>query len=69
MVLGEDRAIYIRDVEPQKRQVLSLSGQEEGNLFHALKFCEEKEIEEQVNALIDKMGDDKVYWRQSRATA
>lgn len=31
VVLGEDRAIYIRDVEPQKRQVLSLSGQEEGN--------------------------------------
>ncbi len=67
VVLGEDRAIYIRDVEPQKRQVLSLSGQEEGNLFHALKFCEEKEIEEQVNALIDKMGDDKVYWRQSQS--
>ena len=54
-------------MEPQKRQVLSLSGQEEGNLFHALKFCEEKEIEEQVNALIDKMGDDKVYWRQSQS--
>ena len=51
----------------RRDRVLSLSGQEEGNLFHALKFCEEKEIEEQVNALIDKMGDDKVYWRQSQS--
>ncbi len=63
----EDRVIYIRDVEPQKRQVLTLDSQEEAELFHALKFGSREEIQQQVEKLVGKMGEAKVYWRQSQS--
>ena len=47
--------------------MLTLDSQEEAELFHVLKFGNQEEIQQQVERLVDKMDEAKVYWRQSQS--
>ena len=59
--------IYIRDVEPKKREALLFEEQEKNALIHAVKFEQEAEIRSELAAIIGKIEDGKIYSRQCRS--
>ncbi|MFV0520116.1 MAG: response regulator [Lachnospirales bacterium] len=54
-IIGNGNAIYIRDVEPLFNIELDFDEQLEGKLLSAIKFYGEKEIEEVVEEIINKL--------------
>ena len=59
--------IYIRDVEPKKREALLFEEQEKNALIHAVKFEQEAEIRSELAAIIGKIEVGKSTSRQCRS--
>ena len=65
--MGAGSTIYINDVEPVSGGKLSFDCKDEAELIAAIKFGPREKIEEAVQAVMDKMSDAKVHFRQCQA--
>ena len=66
-IVGAGSTIYINDVEPVSGGKLSFDSKDEAELIAAIKFGPREKIEEAVQAVMDKMSDAKVHFRQCQA--
>ena len=66
-IVGAGSTIYINDVEPVSGGKLSFDCKDEAELIAAIKFGPREKIEEAVQAVMDKMSDAKVHFRQCQA--
>ena len=66
-IVGSGSTIYINDVEPVSRGKLQFDGKDEAELIAAIKFGPREKIEGTVSAIIERMGDAKVHFRQCQA--
>mgnify|MGYP000364529818 CR=1 FL=1 len=66
-IMGEGRAIYIKDVEPDTSVQLQFGEQEERALINAIKLGGEEEITKVINEMFSHFESQLIRWRNTRS--